>query len=108
MTREAMEILRAARASDGDIMHLTTLSDPSVRILVGGRQMIPKDADAETVAAWVGGFKDLQRAGHVQQNDIDGDCFTVTREGFAALRAAESGQAASSDPPRRRMGFSPN
>ncbi len=65
--------------------------------------MIPKDATAETVAAWVGGLGDLKRAGQVRQTDLDGECFAVTKEGFAALRAAEAGQT---DPlPAGRIGF---
>lgn len=88
MTREAMEILKAAR--DGDIIRWRSLAHPGVQIRAGDKAMIPDDADAETVALWDGGLDDLRMAGYIRQTDTEGDCFEVTREGFAALRAPVS------------------
>lgn len=101
MTHEAMEILKAARDGDGDIIRWRSLANPGVQIRAGAKTMIPDDADAETVALWEGGLEDLRGAGYIGQTDTQGDCFAVTREGFAALRAPVS-QATD---PHRRVGF---
>ena len=46
--------------------------------------MIPDDADNRTIQRWIGGLEDLEAAGCIRPTGTSGECFEVTREGFAA------------------------
>lgn len=84
LAHEAQEILRAAAAGDGDIMYIRTMGRPGVTIQAGGRSLIPSDADARTVAFWIGGLEDLEACGYIRGTGSRGEMFEVTREGYKA------------------------
>ena len=85
LTREAKEILQAAAAdADGDIMYVRTMGRPGVHIQAGDKEMIPDDADNRTIQRWIGGLEDLEAAGYIRPTGTSGECFEVTREGYAA------------------------
>ena len=84
LTPEAKEILQAAADADGDIMYVRTAGRPGVHIQVGDKQMIPDDADNRTIQRWIGGLEDLEAVDYIRPTGTSGECFEVTREGYAA------------------------
>ena len=85
LTREATGILQAAAVdADGDIMYVRTLGRPGVHIQAGDKEMIPDDADNRTIQRWIGGLEDLEAVGYIRPTGTSGECFEVTREGYAA------------------------
>lgn len=92
LTREAREILQAAAANaDGDIMYVRTMGRPGVHIQAGDQEMIPDDADNRTIQRWIGGLEDLEAAGYIRPTGTSGECFEVTREGYAAADRPSGG-----------------
>ena len=79
MTDEAKMLLRAAAGATDDamglIMYLRTAGRLGVYIQAGDRQMIPPEADARTVQAWIGGLEELVDAGYIRATDAKGECF---------------------------------
>ena len=58
-------------------------------IHAGGKNMIPEDADARTIAFWKAGLKELQQREYIKKSEISnlfyGDIyFEVTRKGYKA------------------------
>ena len=84
LTHEAKEILQAAAAdADGDIMYVRTAGRPGVHVQAGDKEMIPDDADNRTIQRWIGGLGDLEAEGYIRPTGTSGECFEVTREGYA-------------------------
>lgn len=81
LSAEAVAILKAAVAADGQIMHLRYGGGEDIQI--GSRNMIPEQ-DSRTIARWVGGLEDLQRRRYVKGVGHKGEVFEVTREGYEA------------------------
>ena len=44
----------------------------------------PDDADNRTIKRWIVGLEDLEAAGYIRPTGMRGECFVVTREGYAA------------------------
>ena len=89
LTHEAQEILRAAAAADGIILYIRTGGRPGVHVQAGGKALVPDDADNRTAQRWIGGLEDLDAEGYIRPTGTSGDCFEVTREGYAAVDARE-------------------
>lgn len=80
LTPEASKILKAAAEGGGIVAYVVTFGGPS--ITVGGREMIPHDANHRAQQLWIGGLEDLQRYGYVRDRVGRGELFDVTREGY--------------------------
>jgi len=81
LSSEAKVILKAAVASDGQIVHLRCADGDSIQ--VADKAMLP-DQEARTVAHWVGGLEDLQRRRYIKDVGHKGEVFEVTRKGYEA------------------------
>lgn len=81
LSEEAKNILRAAAAADGRIMHIRYMGGEEIQI--GGKTLLP-DQDSRTIARWVGGLEDLQRRRYIKDVGHKGEVFEVTREGYDA------------------------
>ncbi len=81
LSNEAKAILTVAAKGDGLIMHLKHLGGELIQ--TSGKSLIP-DADARTIARWVGGLEDLRRRRYITDVGHKSEVFKVTREGFEA------------------------
>ena len=84
LSREAQEILKAAVAKDGTILHLRTSGSPGAIIKAGANSMIPEGADHREAAAWVAGLEELEEKGHVKAVGDNRKLFEVTKKGYSA------------------------
>ena len=92
LTQEAKQILQAAATdADGDIMYVRTMGRPGIHVQAGDQEMVPDDADNRTVQRWIGGLEDLEAAGYIRPTGTSGECFEVTREGYAAADRLSGG-----------------
>ena len=84
LSQEAQEILKAAVAKDGTILHLRTYGSPGTIIKAGGKSMIPEGADHREAASWIAGLKKLEEKGHVKAVGNNRNSFEVTKKGYSA------------------------
>ena len=81
LAEEAVVILKAAVAGDGEVMRHRDLSGDAIQ---AGHDTLMKDRDPRSVARWVGGLEDLRRRGYIRDRGHKGELFFVTREGYDA------------------------
>jgi hypothetical protein len=82
MSPKEMELLwEAARSSDGEIFHSSTLDGEGLR--ANGRQFL-EGADARTGSEWLSALRGLEERGFIDALSEDHDLFHVTGEGYAA------------------------
>ena len=85
LPHEAQEILKAAIAGDGSIMHLRHFGRPGITVQAGGKSMIPVGADNRTAMAWVAGVEKLVELGCIRDTSGKGEVFEVTHEGYVVV-----------------------
>ena len=84
LSREAQEILKAAVAKDGTILHLRTSGSPGDIIKAGANSMIPEGADHREAASWIAGLEELEEKGHIKAVGDNRKLFEVTKKGYSA------------------------
>ena len=85
LSQEAVEILKAAVAGDGGVMHLRHLGRPGITVQAGGKSLIPAGADNRTAMAWVAGVEELVERGCIRDTSGKGEVFEVAHEGYVAV-----------------------
>ena len=87
LSPKEMELLwEAARSSNGEIYHSSTLDGEGIR--ANGRHFL-NGADARTGSEWLSALRGLEDRGSIQALSEDHDFFRVTGEGYAAADALE-------------------
>ena len=92
LSDEAKAILREAVSSPTPIEYIRVVGGEQrgEQIRAGGKNMIPEDADARTIAYWKDGLTELQKRGYISGSETEGTFFTgctffeVTKKGYEA------------------------
>ena len=93
LSQEAQEILKAAIAGDGSVMHLRHFGKPGISVQAGGKSLIPVGADNRTAMAWVAGVEELVERGCIRDTSGKGEVFEVTHEGYVVVDELYQGVA---------------
>ena len=86
LSHEATVVLKAAALADGRILYTTHMGTPSSSVQVGGRPMIPDDADHRTEVAWTGALRELEALNYIRDLGA-GTVFELTPAGYATADA---------------------
>ena len=86
LSDEAKAILREAVSSPTPIEYIRVVGGEQrgEQIRAGGKNMIPEDADARTIAYWKDGLTELQKRGYISGSETEGTFFEVTKKGYEA------------------------